>query len=288
MMPNSLEEEFPQEMIFIKESTKEQILMSDEQEIQYLYSKNHLDSNNPTVFFIQGAGPGIYSWTDLWDELYKEFDLVIIDSREKPTINLGKKKQCSVHRIALDIVETMHHLKIKEENSIFIGSSFGVYYVAHCLGQNWLKPRECFFIGPFVRSSYPKISTKLAFMLPTFILERVGGKIAKRYLRNRVAPGFQKKVYYERMTNIDVGRWKRCSKMRKWIALEDYQKINCPVTIFTTPDDKYHRLEKTREVSNLIENSSLIEVPNYNFMHIQPGVEEFAEMIKKQIHTIDG
>ncbi|MHA1447238.1 MAG: hypothetical protein ACTSSN_11135, partial [Candidatus Heimdallarchaeaceae archaeon] len=87
-MPNSLEEEFPQEMIFIKESTKEQILMSDEQEIQCLYSKKHLDSNNPTIFFIQGAGPGIYSWTDLWDDLYKDFDLVIIDSREKPTINL--------------------------------------------------------------------------------------------------------------------------------------------------------------------------------------------------------
>ncbi len=288
MMFNSLEEEFPQEMIFIKESTKEQILMSDEQEIQCLYSTKHAGSNNPTIFFIQGAGPGIYSWTDFWDELYKDFDLVIIDSREKPTIDLQKKKQCTIHRIALDIVETIHHLKIKEENIVFIGSSFGVYYVAHCLAQNWVKPRGCVFIGPFIRSSYPKISTQLAFMLPTFFLERVGKRIAKRYLRNRVAPGFQKKVYYERVTNIDVGRWKRCSKMRRWNASDDYQKINCPVTIFTTSDDKYHRIEKTREVSNLIERSTLIEIPDYNFMHIKPGVVEYAKMINKHIHTIDG
>ncbi|MCE7740388.1 MAG: alpha/beta hydrolase [Candidatus Heimdallarchaeota archaeon] len=287
MMSNSLNEEFPQEMVFIKESVKEQILMSDEQEVFCFYSTKHAGSNKPTIFFIQGLGPGVYSWSDLWDELYKDYDLVIIDSREKPSINLKKKKHCTVQRIALDIVETIHYLKLKEENVIFIGSSFGVYYVAHCVSQKWVMPKNCFFIGPFVRTSYPNLSTQLAFMLPTSLLEKVGKRIARRYLRTRVAAGFQKKVYYERVTNIDVGRWKRCSKMRRWNASEDYKRIKCPIFIFTTSDDKYHRIEKTREVCNLIENSTLIEIPDYNFMHIKPGVVEFAKMINKHIHTID-
>ncbi len=280
MTLNSLEKEFPQEMIFIKESTKELVLMSDEQEVFCYHSLKRNEEGKPVIFFIRGAGPGIYSWTDFWDELHKYFDMVIIDSREKPSIDLKKRKQCSVHRIALDIVEIIHYLKIKEEDVVFIGSSFGVHYVAHCLGQKWLNPRSCLFIGPALQSDYPKFKTGLAFLLPTFLLEKIGKKIAVRYVRNRVEEGFQKKVYLERVNSIDVGRWKRCKKMRFRDSSEDYKKITCPVYIFETSDDKYHKTEGIHSVSRLIKDSQLINLPNYNYMHIKPGVVEFSEMIK--------
>jgi pimeloyl-ACP methyl ester carboxylesterase len=283
MASNSLEEEFPQEMVFINESTKEQILMSDEQEVHCFFSSKHRGNGKPILFFIRGAGPGIYSWTDLWDELYKEFDLVIVDSREKPTTALKKNKECTVRRIALDIAETIHHLKIKEEDVVFVGSSFGVFYVAHCVSQKMINPRKCLFIGSAVRASYPKFKTRLAFILPAILLEKFGKRLARNYLNNRDMEGFQKKVYLERVNSIDVRRWKRCKKMRWWNAADDYKEIACPVIIFTTADDKYHKAAAIKEVNKLIKDSKLVDVPSYNFMHIQPGVVEFGKMIKKLI-----
>jgi len=37
----NLDKEFPQEMTFIKQSTKEQIIMSDEQRVYCFYSNKH-------------------------------------------------------------------------------------------------------------------------------------------------------------------------------------------------------------------------------------------------------
>ena len=70
--------------------------MSDNQEVHVFYSLKHSNSNNPTIVFIQGLGPEIYSWTELWDQLFIDHNLVIIDTREKPSINLKKNKLCTV------------------------------------------------------------------------------------------------------------------------------------------------------------------------------------------------
>lgn len=276
-------EEFPQDLLFFKESTKEYILMSDDQEVHIFYTSKDSNKARPTIVFIQGVGPGIFSWTDLWDQLYKEFNLVVIDSREKPTINLKKNIECKVTRIALDIAEVIHHLKIKEEDTVIIASSFGIYYVAHCVAEKWVEPRGCVLIGPAIESSYPKLKTRFAFMLPTVFLEKIGKKIAHRFLAGKVADGFQRKVYYERIDSIDVERWKRCSKMRFWNAAEDYKKIECPIMIYSPIDDKYHTKTGAEEVNKLLRNSNLETVPSYNYMHIKPGVIDFANKIKKKV-----
>ena len=280
------EEEFPQDLIFFKESTKENILMSDDQEIHVFYSLKQSISKNPTIVFIQGLGPGIYSWTDLWDELFINHNLIIIDSREKPTINLKRKKQCTVPRIALDIAEVLHYLKIESTDTIFIASSYGIYYVSHCVAQKWINPKGCLFIGPAVQPNYPKVRTGLAFKLPTFLLEKIGKKIARRYLKGKVEKGYQKKLYYDRIASIDVKRWKNCSKMRFWNATEDYKKIDCPVVIFSAGADKYHSKEGAVEVNNLLKNSVIEPIPNYIYMHIKPGVIEFGDRIKKIIQEL--
>ena len=272
--------EFHQDLLFYRESKKEQILMSDEQEVHVFYSLKHSNSSSPTIVFIQGIGPGIYSWSDLWDELYKSHNLVIIDSREKPTIDLKKKKQCTVKRIASDIKEVLHYLKIEDQKIVFIASSFGVFYAAHTVAQRWIKPKGCIFIGPFIEANYPKIKTSFAFMLPTFFLEKIGKHIATRFLSGKIAEGFQRKVYYERVASIDVKRWKYCSKMRFWNATEDFTKIDCPIIIFITADDKYHKEEGAEKVKKLVKNSVLEIIPNYNYMHIKPGVVEFTKKIK--------
>ncbi len=287
MKTKTLEEEYPQDMIFFKESIKENVLMSDGHEIPCYYSKKQGNFEKTTFLFIQGVGPGVYSWTDFWDELYKKYDLVVIDSREKPTVNLKKKGECSVNRMSLDILETMHYLKIKENHAVFFGSSIGVHYIAHCIGQGWIKPKGCFLVGPSVAPNHPKISTKIAFSLPAFLLEKAGKYIARRYLRNKIENVFQKKVYYDRLNKIDVRRWKQCSKVRHWDSSDNLKKIECPVFIFSATEDRYHNIQNARQVGQLVQDSRFIDVPDYNFIHTKPGVVEYTNMIENLIEEID-
>ena len=286
MKTKTLEEEYPQDMIFIRESVKENVLMSDEQEIPCYYSKNQGNFKKTTFLFIQGVGPGVYSWSDFWDELFLKYDLVVIDSREKPTVDLKKKGECSVNRIALDILEIIHHLKIKEDNVAFFGSSIGVHYIAHCIGQGWIKPKLCFLAGPQVAPNYPKISAKIAFSLPAFLLEKIGKQIARRYLRNKIESVFQKKVYNDRIKKIDVRRWKQCSKIRYWNSSDNLKKIECPVIIFSTTEDRYHNIQSAKQVGQLVQDSRFIDIPDYNFIHTKPGVVEFVKMIENVIETL--
>jgi len=276
-------EGLPQDFLFFNKSTSENILMSDNQEVHVFYSLKHSNSNHPTIIFIQGLGPEIYSWTELWDQLFVDHNLVVIDTREKPTIDLKKNKLCTVPRIALDIVEVLHYLKIESKETAFIASSFGVYFVAHCVAQKWIDPIACFFIGPSVQPIYPKIKTKLGLILSTFLLEKVVKKIVLIYVKGKFEEGYQRNLYTERISALDVKRWKYCSKMRFWSALEDYKKIDCLVVIFTAGIDKYHSNESAIKVKNLLKNGTIEPVPNYNYMRIKPGIIEFADRIKKII-----
>lgn len=286
MNQTELEAIFQQELIFVRESKQEYILMSDEQLIYCFYSIKQEYLNNPTIFFIQGLGPGIYTWSDFWDELYKEYNLVVIDSREKPTIDLEKNKECSVQRISLDIVEVINYLQIKEENVILSGTSLGSFYLAHCVGQGWINPKGCFIVGPSINLTYPEIAFKLAFILPSFLFEKVGKFLARRYIKSKELEDYQRKAYLERIMKIDVKRWKRCSRIRKWNPSDDYKNIKCPVIIFSTDADKYHSVEEAKKVKKYIKNCHLVDVPDYKYMRSKPRVKEFIRMIDDLIKKL--
>ena len=255
--------------------------MSDDQEVHCYHSNKDGNEESITIFFVQGFGSGIYSWTDFWDELSKEYNLVVLDPRDKASVKLKKNSKCSVQRIALDLVETIHYLKIKEENICFIGSSLGASYIAHCLSQGWLKPKVCFLIAPSIEPRNPKFLLKSTLMFPSFIVDKLGKYIGRKYLKNKVAEGFQRKVFYNRIENTDVRRWKHCLNMHNWNASEDFKKMNSKVYIITSSEDKYHELKSVEEVRDLIQDSQIVKVPSYDFMHIKPGVEEFVRLIKE-------
>ncbi len=280
----TFEDEYPQELLFLENATKEYILMSDEQEVFCYHSIDKQNSNKFTILFVQGFGSGVYSWTDLWDELNKEFNLIVLDPRDKETVKLNKKKKCTVQRIALDIAEAAHYLKIDKEKLILFGSSIGASYIANSLRRRLIDPKCCFFAGPSVKPRNPKFLLKLAIILPSSVVDVVGKFAGRRYLRNKVAEGFQRKVFYSRLEKIDVRRWKQCIIIHNYIADKDFKAIECPVYIITTKGDKYHHLKSVEEVHELIENSTIVDVPSYEYYHTKPGVKEFTERISKIIY----
>ncbi|MHA1224239.1 MAG: hypothetical protein ACTSP3_13515 [Candidatus Heimdallarchaeaceae archaeon] len=277
--------EYKQERLFIKESNKEYILMSDGQEVFCYSSWKNPNKESIVIFFVQGFASGVFPWSDLWDVLYKEFNLVILDPRDKETIKLKKKSECSSRRMALDIAETLHYLKIDETKVVFIGSSIGCWYIAKCINEQNINPLACFFIGPATKPKTPRVLTKIIINLPAFLVDKIGKFVARRYLRNKLSDGFQRQIYYNRINNVDAKRWKQCKSLQNWDTIEDFKKINCPVFIIKTLRDKYHEYEELEKVHQLIKDSHIIDTLTYESLHIKPKVNEFVEAIKNILTT---
>ena len=271
------------EKLFINESTKVYIKMSDGEEIFCQYSINDNAKPDFTLFFIQGFASGYFTWSDCWDAFHQEFNMVILDPRDKLSNKLSRKSKCTMKRISQDFVEAIKFLKLDEKKLVLFGSSIGASYVAHLVGQNMIKPKGVFITGVSRKPRSPRILVKIIFIFPGFILNSIGKAIARLYMRNKVAEGFQKEIYKERIKNADFGRWKKCKQLHKWDAASDFANMKGPVYIISTPKDKYHEEEEEEIIKNLIPNCKLITVPNYDFTHIKPEVFKFAKMIKEKI-----
>ncbi|MCE7748089.1 MAG: alpha/beta hydrolase [Candidatus Heimdallarchaeota archaeon] len=269
--------------LFINESTKVSIKMSDGEEIFCQYTLGDQTKPDFIMFFIQGFASGYFTWSDCWDAFYQEFNMVIVDPRDKLTNKLTKKSKCTMHRIALDFVEAIQFLKLEEEKIVLFGSSIGASYVAHLVGQKMIKPKGSFLTGTSRRPRSPRILVKILFLLPGFILNFIGKIVAKIYMMNKVDEGFQREIFEERIRNVDFRRWKLCKQLHDWDASTDFMNMVEPVFIIRTPKDKYHEEEELEIIQKLIPNCKIINVPNYDFTHTKPEVFEFARILKEKI-----
>ncbi len=283
MKRNSYAEEETQDTIFLKESSKVYIKMSDGQEIFCQYSLGDKTKSDIVFFFVQGFASGYLAWSDFWDALHQEFNLVIVDPRDKNSNKLMKSSECSVHRMALDFAEAIKFLQLDEKKLVIFGSSIGASYVAHLVGQNMITPKGCFLTGPARKPRAPRKLINFVFLFPAFVMNFLGKLAARIYLRNKVADGFQKQVYSDRINNTDFRRWKHCRILQDWDATEDFKKMKNPVFIVRTPDDKYHESDEIQIVHELILNCKFIDVQTYDYCHTKPSVYEFTQTIKKAI-----
>ncbi len=283
MKRNSCVEKETQDTIFLKESSKVYIQMSDGQKIFCQYSLGDKTKSDIVFFFVQGFASGYFTWNDFWDALHQEFNLVIVDPREKKSNKLMKSSECSVHRIALDLAEAIKFLKLDEKKLVLFGSSIGASYVAHLVGQNMITSKGCFLTGPARKPRAPSKLINIFSLFPAFVLNSLGKLVARIYFRNKVADGFQKQVFYDRIKNADLQRWKPCRDLHYWDATEDFKKMKIPVFIVRTPDDKYHESDEIQMIHELILNSKFIDIQSYDYCHTKPSVYEFTQTIKKTI-----
>ena len=273
-----------QETIFLKESEKEYIMMSDGQEIFCQHTLNSNSKSDIVFFFVQGFGSLYFTWNDFWDALHERFKVVIVDPRDKQANILKKSSECTAKRIALDIAEAIKHLNIDESKLVFWGSSIGASYIAHLLARDIVNPKLSFFMGPARKPRAPKKLLNFFFLFPAFIMNSLGKLAARFYLMGKVSDGFQKQVFHHRIKVIDTRRWKHCRKLHEYDATEDFKNINSPVYIIKIPEEKYHISYEVEIVQKLIKGSVIVDVPSYEHCHIKPGVHEVVQILERIIN----
>jgi alpha-beta hydrolase superfamily lysophospholipase len=106
---NQKVDEYIQDELFWKESKKEYVKMGDGAELLCFYTNNGNNPKKPTILFIPGYGTGVFSWSDLWDELFQDYDFYVLDSREKATSKVKWKHKGDMNTLGHDIKEVIEH-----------------------------------------------------------------------------------------------------------------------------------------------------------------------------------
>jgi len=279
-------ENYSQEELFWKESTKEYVPMSDGAELLVYYTKKG-GQNKKTILFLPGYATGVFSWSDLWDELHTEYDLYVFESREKNSSKVKWKHKADMNRLGLDVKETIEHFKFDQNNLFMIGSSFGCSTSARAMAEKWFKPAGILYNGPSVKFILPRKILWLAYILPAFVLQVIGIPIIRLWISIMFPKGFQKKHYNDFLGNANAMRWKKTLSTSRWNALEDYAKVPCKTWVTLDPDDSLHTVEFVETILSTIPDSTLVKVPSYNYMHHYPGARNFAKQIKELIESLE-
>ncbi len=272
-------ETYTQAEKFWKDTKKEYIKMSDGAELLVYYTNKIKDSKKKTIFFFPGYATGVFSWSDLWDELYKEYNLYVFESREKDSAKVKWKHKGNMDRFGLDIKETIDYFGIDEKNIFAIGSSFGCSQVARAVVNEGFNPSGILFNGPSTKFILPRKILWLAYIIPAFVLQFIGIPIIKLWISTMYPKGFQRKHYHDFVNRANAMKWKKTLPVSRWNALVDYAEMDVPTWIVLDPHDSLHTEEFASTIISTIKNSQLVKVPDYNYMHHLPGAKEWAQRI---------
>jgi hypothetical protein len=268
----------PKKELFYKESTKVYVPVSDGAELLVYYTTKKPDGYN--IFYIPGYGSLPMSWNDLWDELYKDFNLYVLETREKISSKVKWSHKGDMNRSGLDIKDSIENLDLDQKKTFIIAASSATLYVGRALAAEMIHPKGLIAIG-IIRT--PVLPSKLIYMskfTPSFLINWALKTIGKLWLTMVMPKGPQREAYKQYMQNASAMRYKKTKCLTWWDATEDYKKIKTPTWIIGAVEESMHTEHESKLIRGLIKNSIYVEVPDFSYMHHLPGARDFAKVIK--------
>ncbi len=273
-----------QHALFYENSVKEYIKMSDGAEL--LVIRNVYSKDVKNVLFLSGYLAIREAWSDFLDAIYEDFNLYVLETREKPSSKLKFRHKGDIFRYARDIFDTLKHFNLELNKTVIIASSNSGMYIARAIAEKLLNPVGIVLLGPIRK---PNTSQKLIFvtyLLPSFILQPFLKAVTKKWFKTIVPEGIQYDTYKRYIETGTSWREKKNRQISRWDSSEDFKAIKCPTWIFGTKDDIYHPEAECFEIQKLITNSKLFQMPYFGYMHFNPDAKEFAKFVKKNIDSL--
>lgn len=274
-----------QKVLFFNSASKEYIQVSDGAEL-LLHSTKKSD-NDLTILFLSGYSAVPSAWNDLWDELFNNFNLIYLETREKSTSKLDRTHNCDLNRISLDIKEVIHKIGLIPEKTVLIAVSIATVYLARVIADNLISPKGIILIEPFRTPRISKTLTFIAKLFPNWVVQPFIRTVIKMWIRTFIPKGIELALYKKYIDTLQVNRMRKQSPMIHWDSTDDFKKIKCPTWVISAEEDFFHSNEKVEEICKIIRQSHHIKVPSFAFMRFNPGASEFAKTIKKIMKSLE-
>ncbi len=276
-----------QKALFYKEAERVYVPMSDGAELLCYFTKKGKNTSGVTILFIPGYASIPMSWNDLWDCIYEEFDLYVLETREKITSKVKWSHKGDMNRSGMDIGDAIRGLKLDPKKTVILCASASALYVMRGLAEKWIdEPLGMIMIGP-VRT--PILPSKLIYMTkftPSFLINWMLRSIGKIWIGTAVPKGVQRDRYREYIGTASAMRWKKTRWVTFWDGTEDFKKVKVPTLMVGAIQEDLHINDETKICVNLVETSEYLQVSSFMYMHHLPGAADFTKKVSKYIEKI--
>lgn len=276
-----------QKALFYKEAERVYVPMSDGAELLCYFTKKGKNPSGITILFIPGYASVPMSWNDLWDCIYEEFDLYVLETREKITSKVKWSHKGDMNRSGMDIGDALRGLKLDSKKTVIFCASASALYTMRGLVEKWIdEPLGIIMIGP-VRT--PVLPAKLIYITkftPSFLIDGLLSTIGKLWIGTVVPKGVQRDRYRQYVGTASAMRWKKTKAVTFWDGTEDFKKLKVRSLMVGAIQEELHVDDETKICVDLVETSEYLQVPSFIYMHHLPGAAEFTKQFTKFVEKI--
>lgn len=220
-------------------------------------------SYRKTVVFLGGWGAPISVSDAIVREAVKNFDVLIIESREKGSSRLNYATTADLNRLGKDLEEIVSFYAIPDSRLIIYAFSWGGLIAAHAISNGMVSPGFAIFVSPISRLSIPRLGGPLLACVPTTWLP-ILKPLARAWLR------FVKCRDHEHATRsvgvlnqADLAKWRHVA--RPFLGkdfLSSYNAIDSKCVIAFPRGDGFHEPEEFERIAQELTNAPRLTLSN--------------------------
>jgi len=276
-----------QKALFYKEAERVYVPMSDGAELLCYYTKKGNNSSGVTILFVPGYASVPMSWNDLWDCIYEEFDLYVLETREKITSKVKWSHKGDMNRSGMDIGDTLRGLKLNPKKTVIFCASASALYTMRGLAEKWFdEPLGIIMIGPVRTPVLPSKLINFTRYTPSFLIDGLLSTLGKLWIGTVVPKGVQRDRYRQYVGTASAMRWKKTRWVTFWDGTEDFKKLKVRSLMVGAIQEELHVNDETKICVDLVEKSEYLQVPSFIYMHHLPGAAEFTKQFTEFVEKI--
>ncbi len=230
--------------LFCEEGVNEEIYIPvTDGEVRVLHHKPENQTTKRPILFMPGFVAAPWTWNDFHRTHHGFAEYYYFETREKKSSKIKKhrKLKLGIDQSALDLVEVLEYLDLKNKDYVLASASYGGGVVFQALIDKLIKPPTIVSFDPIAKWVYGTWWANAFIQItPTFILQAIRTLIARIYLvtmKNKA----QKERMVAFMKGGDAYKFKKATRHNfKWDVIEELPRITEEVFITHGPLDKYH------------------------------------------------
>ncbi|NHJ86480.1 MAG: hypothetical protein FK734_13530 [Asgard group archaeon] len=210
-------------------------------ELRIIHVKQPNPKNKRTILFLPGWGVKHEGFNVLYEALYDEVDMYYLDSREKKSSKIEKRKELmSVSQSAKDIQQVIDYLQLNKNDFLLIGTCWTSTTILTGLIEKTIKEKNILLFDPMHKLWFSKFLLNISPVIPVFVV-----KIIKPILKFFALLGMKEKHQRKRtedfIDSADLWKWKHAAYKAKDLELYGtLGEIDQEILVFNSSTDKIH------------------------------------------------
>lgn len=260
--------------------------MSDGARVRVLDFDSPVGSRRGTVLLVPGFATVFQAWEEVVRLLCSRYRVLYFESREKGTCRMPDRRverAVNLHRMALDLGETVRALGLDGEEYVALCSSTGGTILVEALSESWIRPAAAVLVGPAIEHRLSRWAAFGTSILPT-PLRWLAMPLYRRYLaavhvhRGRHPEQYSK--YVRAAEEVSLPRIRRLLwEMTRHECWNRLPRVNVPCLVVTAADDGMHLVEDGLRAHRLLPDSRHAVLADNRATHSLPLIEVMEEFL---------